>query len=131
MAPHGRIQFREIDTGTHNMVKAWEILEEAIPRGESEDVANFFGLSRQEINKWRRETEAEDKKSSGRRSPLDAVLMLINAVYARNPAGADLIVDRINSELQKLKTIHESASPVPLERIELRIRDIQRDLGAL
>jgi len=99
-------------------MNGWEVLEEAIPRGEADAIANLLGVSGDTVRRWRREPEAGDDMSTGRRSPLDLILLLINAVYTRYPPGVDLIKDRIDGECANLRGIHGQIEPMPVEQIE-------------
>jgi len=101
-------------------MNGWEILEEAIPRGEADAIANLLGLSGDAVRRWRREPEAGDDMSTGRRSPLDLILLLINAVWTRYPPGVDLIVDRIVAERANLRNIHGQTTPIDELESELR-----------
>jgi hypothetical protein len=105
-----------------NRMNGWEVLEEAIPRGEADSVANLLGLTGDTVRRWRREPEAGDDMATGRRSPLDTILLLINAVYTRNPQGAELIVERIVGEISNLRRIHGEAKPLAVDEIEGQLR---------
>lgn len=106
-----------------NRMNGWEVLEAAILRGDAEAVANLLGYSEDTVRRWRREPEAGDEMSTGRRSPLDAILLLINAVYTRNPQGAELIVERIVGEITNLRRIHR-------QNDSMRADEIEGELGA-
>jgi|SRR5262245_7863414 len=103
-----------------NRMNGWEVLEEAIPRGEADAIANLLGCSGDTVRRWRREPEAGDDMSTGRRSPLDTILLLINAVFTRYPPGVDLIVDRIVAERANLRNIHGQTTPIGELESELR-----------
>ena len=114
-----------------NRMKGYEILEEAIPRGEVEAIANLLGYSEDTVRRWRREPESTDDMSTGRRSPLDLILLLINAVYTRYPEGADLIVDRIVEERANLRRIHGQPNALPAEEIEGVLRGVMRSISTV
>jgi len=103
-----------------NRMNGHEILEEAIPRGEADAIANLLGVSGDTVRRWRREPEAGDDMSTGRRSWLDLIILLINAVWTRYPPGVDLIVDRIVAERANLRNIHGQTTPTDELESELR-----------
>jgi hypothetical protein len=105
-----------------NRMNGWEVLEEAIPRGEVEAIATLLGYSEDAVRRWRREPEAGDEMSTGRRSPLDAILLLINAVYTRNPQGAELIVERVMGEVTNLRRIHDQNDAMRVDEVEGELR---------
>lgn len=110
-----------LTSNTHratNRMSGYEVLEEAIPRGEVEAIANLLGYHEDTVRRWRREPEAGDDMSTGRRSPLDAILLLINAVYTRSPQGAELIVERIVGEITNLRRIHENDDSMRADEVE-------------
>jgi len=113
------------------MTDGWKILEVAIPRGESDAIAAMIGQSSQAVRSWRREPEAGDELATGRRSALDQLLLLLNAVYARNPEGAELIVDRINSEIANLRRIHGRNDFLPLDQAEGELRAAARKINSV
>jgi hypothetical protein len=121
-----------LPTGAHratNRMNGWEILEEAIPRGEADAIANLLGLSGDTVRRWRREPEAGDDMSTGRRSPLDVILLLINAVYTRNPQGAELIVERVIGEISNLRRIHGHTETMPIEQLEGELRSAIKSMA--
>ena len=106
-------------------MNGWIVLEGAIPRGEAEEIADLMGVAPDTIRRWRREPEADDDRGTGRRSPLDQLLLLLNAVYARHPGGAELIADRIAHEMAQLRAIHGQPAPL-LAAIEGDLREVSR-----
>jgi len=112
-------------------MNGWEILEDAIPRGEAEAIATLLGYSEDTVRRWRREPEAGDEQSTGRRSPLDAILLLINAVYTRNPPGAELIVDRIVGELTNLQRIHDQNDAMRVDEAESELQAAMKAMAKL
>jgi len=80
------------------------------------------------VRRWRRPIEAGEEKMDGRRSPLDNLLLLINAVFARHPPGAYLIRDRIDSEVARLDQIHGYTQPLSPEELERKYRETARQL---
>lgn len=121
--------FRSAKDGTP--MNGWEVLEDAIPRGEAEAVADLMGCSVDYVRRWCRPVEAGEEVGSGRRSPLDLILLFINAVYARNPAGAHMIVDRINSEIAQLGRRHGYDSRLSPEELEKKLRELSRQANEM
>src|SRR5262245_66671507 len=78
-----------------NRMNGHEILEEAIPRGEADAIANLLGVSGDTVRRWRREPEAGDDMSTSRRSWLDLITLLLHAVLTRYPPVFDSLGDRI------------------------------------
>ena len=79
-------------------LEIFELLAKAIPRGESDNIGRLCGCSGQTVRSWRNDPDTDENRGAdphGRRSPLDYVLQFIDAVDARHPEGADMIVDRI------------------------------------
>ena len=110
------------------MTDGWEVLAQAIPRGEADAVAEMIGVDPNTVVRWRREPEAKDKGGTGRRSPLDAILKLINALYVRCPEGAEIVVDRINSEIAGLRKRHGLDSQPTMAEMEQRMRALEREI---
>lgn len=79
-------------------MKTHEVLEKAIPRGEAERIAKLMRVTPDTVRKWRREPEAADNAASGLFNPLENLMLLLDALTARNPDGVDEIIDYINSE---------------------------------
>lgn len=95
--------------------ETWDLLAEAIPRGESDNIAALLrrkGLdcSGRAVRSWRNDPDVEGKgpvDPNGRRNPLDHFLLFLAAVHARSAEGAEMIVERVNSELARMSAIHE------------------------
>lgn len=113
------------------MTDGWEVLSRAIPRGEAESVATLIGVATNTVVRWRREPEADDDGGTGRRSPLDAILLLINALYVRCPDGAELVADRINSEIAALRKKHGRVRQPTTEEMESALRQIGREVSEM
>lgn len=113
------------------MTDGWEVLSRAIPRGEAAAVASLLDVSANTVVRWRREPEAEDDGGTGRRSPLDAILLFINALYIRHPEGAELVVDRINSEIASLRKKHGVVRQPTTEEMESALRQIGREVSEM
>lgn len=109
-------------------MNGWQVLEEAIPRGEADEIAALMGVSEDTVHRWcRRPLSTEDHNATGRRNPIDYFLRLINALYARNPEGAEMVLDRIAHEQAMLRKRHgRCATPTPAE-MESALRRIGRD----
>jgi hypothetical protein len=110
------------------MTDGWKVLEAAIPRGDSDAVGAMMGCGGRTVRSWCSEPESDENFASGRRSPLDHILQLINAVYARNPDGAERIVDRIVSEIASLRQAHGRGAPLTVEQAESKLREMGRQL---
>lgn len=117
--------------GNDVMTDGWETLEKAIPRGEAAPIASLMGVSPDIVRRWCREPERDEKGGTGRRSPLDAILLFINQVYARHPEGAELIVDRINSEIAVLRKKHGVIKQPTTEEMESALRQIGREVSEM
>lgn len=88
-------------------MESYEVLERAIPRKQSERVAKLLGVTATYIRQWRREPESDDEpQASGRRSILDRICDLIDAVFLVNPKGVGLIVEYINNHYHSLMDTH-------------------------
>lgn len=90
-------------------MKPFELLYQAIPRGESDEIGRLIGLSGQTVRSWRNDPETDDQRPEdphGRRSPLDLILQFLVAVHARSPKGARMIRDFINNEFAQMEAIH-------------------------
>lgn len=105
-------------------MNGFETLEDAIRREEAEQVAYFLGVSATVVRAWRREPETDEGSATGRRSPLDRVCDLIDAVYRVNPEGADLIFEHIRSHLESLKAAR-SRPAVEIEDLKAQMKDLQ------
>ena len=80
-------------------MQTWEILEKAIPRGESERIAKLMRVTPDTVRRWRREPEGDDTTATGRFNPLEEIMLLIDSLRARKlDEGISKIVDFINSE---------------------------------
>lgn len=88
-------------------MEAYEVLEKAIPKKASERVALILNVSASYIRQWRREPDSEDSPNgSGRRSILDRICDLIDAVFLVNPCGVALIVEHVNAHYRNLIKTH-------------------------
>lgn len=110
-------------------MNGWQVLDEAIPRGEADEIAALMGVSENTIQRWcRKPLSDEDHDATGRRNPVDYFLRLINALYVRNPQGAELVIDRIMSERAVLRKRHgRIEQPTPAE-MESALRQIGREV---
>jgi len=103
----------------------FEVLEKAIPRGEAERIAKLMLYSADTVRRWRREPEASDDDSSGRRSPLDELMLLFDALNARHPEGIDVIEDFIVSEAAERRRIR-GQNPISNAQAEKELRAAAR-----
>lgn len=107
----------------------WRVLNEAIPRGEANEIAAPLGVSSDTIRRWYREPLSdEDPNATGRRNPVDYFIRLVNALYARHPEGAEMVFDRIQHERAVLRKRHgRMPEPTPAE-LESALRQIGREV---
>lgn len=110
----------------------WRVLNEAIPRGEADEIAAPLGVSSDTIRRWCREPLSdEDPNATGRRNPVDYFLRLVNALYARHPEGAEMVFDRIQHERAVLRKRHGRLDqPTPAE-MESALRQIGREVAEM
>lgn len=91
-------------------MEPWEVLQEAIPRGESDNIAQLLrrrGIecTGQTVRSWRNDPDVDDKIAKvphGRRNPLDVILDVIAAVGARN-GNVETIRQKINHEAARVQ----------------------------
>lgn len=57
--------------------------------------------------------------------------MLINALYVRYPDGAELVADRINSEIASLRKKHGVVRQPTTEEMESALRQIGREVSEM
>ena len=107
-------------------MQTWEVLEQAIPRGEAERIARLFDLSTDAVRRWRREPEANDNNATGRRSPLDELELLFDVLNARHPEGIDVIVDHINRSAAERRQVRGQAAATEAARVEKELRAAAR-----
>jgi hypothetical protein len=85
-------------------MRRWEVLQQAIGRGRSEDVAELLGRSAEQVRRWQREPFGDDSPTStGYKSPLDGFCELLQAVQTVNPQGAEMIVDFVRDFHRRLR----------------------------
>lgn len=92
-------------------METWELCQEVIPRGESDNIAALLrrrgvDCSGQTVRKWRNDPDTDENNSAvphGRRNPIDDILDFLNAVGARTPGGAAMIAKRIEYEAAKIE----------------------------
>lgn len=81
-------------------MQTWEIFQKVIPRGEAERIAKLMRVTPDTVRKWRREPEADDNLSTGLFNPLETLLLLFDALRARDlDEGIADILDCIHSEI--------------------------------
>lgn len=64
-------------------MKISELLEDAIPRGEAERIADLVGYSADYVRKWRQDKEAGAVNDSARRDPVTNLLIFFDALRSR------------------------------------------------
>jgi hypothetical protein len=85
-------------------MRRWEVLQQAIGRGQSEDVAELLGRSTEQVRRWQREPFGDDSPTStGYKSPLDGFCELLQAVHTVNPQGAEMVVDYVRDFHRRLR----------------------------
>lgn len=105
-------------------------LEEAIRKNDAEQVAYLLRVSPTIVRAWRREPETEEGSATGRRSPLDRVCDLVDAVFLVNPQGADLIVEHVRAHLESLK-LAQHRTDVDVATLKEQLREAQATLTKL
>lgn len=128
---HEETQIAEMET--------WELLADAIPRGESDKVAELLrqhgvDCSGRTVRSWRNDPDVEGAKpvdANGRRNPLDHFLLFLDAVHARSAEGAEMIIKRVNYELARLNAIHEREELLRDRQIALEARKLALRIVAL
>jgi hypothetical protein len=111
-------------------MQTWEILEKAIPRGEAERIAKLMRCSVDTVRKWRREPESDDNTANGRFNPLEDLMLLLDALGARNPDGVETIRDYINGECDEALRIRGQSETLTNAEAEKELRDTARRLLA-
>lgn len=95
-------------------METWEILHEAIPRGEADNVAKLLRrrgvqCTGWQVRSWRNDPDVDENGAAdphGRRNPLDEILDVLNAVGARDPKGSAMLRKRIDLEDDKIQADH-------------------------
>lgn len=107
-------------------MSGFETLEQAIPRGDSDAIADFLGVHSDEVRRWRREPVSDEQPTAtGRRSPLDRGCDLITAVFLTNPDGAELIVEHFRSHLARLQARQGRKAVMSQSEIEAFLLEIK------
>jgi hypothetical protein len=107
-------------------MEAWEVLEQAIPRGEAERIAKLMMCSVDTVRRWRREPEAGDEAATGRRSPLEELMLMFDALNARHPEGIDDIEDFVISAAAERRRIRGQNKPISDAEAERELRAAAR-----
>lgn len=101
------------------MTPAWQVLENSIPRGAAERIANILNCSTDYVRRWRREPLSDESPAaSGQRSPLDRVCDLIDAIFLVNPKGAAPVVEFVINHHRALTTAQIDAFRTDRDRAE-------------
>lgn len=95
-------------------LETWEIFREAIPRGESDEIAKILrrrGISCNggTVRSWMNDPDTDDNNARdphGRRNPLDEFLEVLSAVGARDARGAEMMTQRVIRENAKIQADH-------------------------
>lgn len=115
-------------------LEIFELLAKAIPRGESDNIGRLCGCSGQTVRSWRNDPDTDENRaadSNGRRSPLDYLLQFLDAVDARHPEGADMIVDRIIYEHAARHSIRGKKAKMRMWQALRRANELARELAAV
>ncbi len=90
------------------LMETWEILHDAIERGESDNIAAILRrrgvkCTGQAVRSWRNDPDVDEMPVQsndpiGRSNPLDYIINVLNAVGARCPEGIPMIMKRLNHE---------------------------------
>lgn len=113
------------------MMRAWQVLHQAIPRGECEAVALRLKVEADTVRRWKREPlSTEAPEATGRRSPLDFVTDLIDAIFLANPAGAHLVVNYVREHYARLAETHALTGSVK-SAAALALSDMVRAVNAI
>ena len=91
-------------------METWEICQEAIPRGESEEIAKILkrrgvACSAWIVRSWRNDPDVDEdseKDPHGRRNPIDEILDFMAAVGARS-GDVEMIRQKINHEAARIQ----------------------------
>lgn len=112
----------------------FELLAKAIPRGESDNIGRLCGCTGQTVRNWRNDPDTDENRGAdphGRRSPLDYLLQFLDAVNARCPEGADMIMERIEYEYAAMKSIHGAKNKLRTWEALRRANALARELQAV
>ena len=103
IAPHQR---------TIEEMETWEILQDAIPRGEADEIARIMRRRGVEcsgwmVRSWMNDPDADEENPNatahGRRNPLDEVIEFMSAVGARS-GDVEIIRKKINHEAARIQS---------------------------
>ncbi len=115
-------------------MKTWQVLRQAIPDGKVEDVAKRMNVSADTVRRWRREPLSDDAPTeSGRKSPLDRMEDLVDAVFLVNPPGALTVAAHARehydsvAETFTLSGTVKSAAALALQRMVQAVNAINLD----
>lgn len=102
-------------------MKISELLEEAIPRGEAERIADLMGYSTDYVRKWRQDKELGAVNDSARRDPVTNLLIFFDALRSRG-LGKHIpkIMDFIQTDLTgRPKALEDEMRALALRQVEL------------
>lgn len=115
-------------------LEIFELLAIAIPRGESDNIGKLCGCSGQTVRSWRNDPDTDENRAAdanGRRSPLAYLLQFLDALDARHPEGADMIVDRIIYEHAARHSIRGRKAKLRLWQRLRKAHELARELAAI
>jgi hypothetical protein len=108
-------------------METWELMENAIPRGEAERIAKLMGYTPDYVRRWRRSPEAGEANDSFRRDPVANLLALFDALRARKlPHMIPLIMDYIQSDLASGSEVSGHSSAITAAQAESELRAMAR-----
>jgi hypothetical protein len=102
-------------------MKISELLEEAIPRGEAERIADLMGYSTDYVRKWRQDKEAGAVNDSARRDPVTNLLIFFDALKSRGLGEwIPVILEFIQTDLAgKPKQVEDEMRAISRRQAEL------------
>lgn len=102
-------------------MKVSELLEQVIPRGEAEQIADLMGYSPDYVRKWRQDRESGQVNDSARRDPLTNLQLFFDALRARELGmWIPIIIDFIQTDLAgKPKQVEDELRALARRQSEL------------
>lgn len=100
------------------MAIGWKTLQQIIPYGRAEEVAEEMGVSLDTMHRWMRAPlSSENQNATGRVNPIDYLVRLIKAVDRVIPGGGDEIAAAIVSVVVELDSKRGSQMPAEIEAL--------------
>lgn len=125
-------------------MESWEVVHDAIQRGESDNVATFLRkrgvkCSGQAVRSWRNDPDVVDDDDDdqkvidphGRRNPLDYFLLFLSAVGARSAEGAELILKKVNAEGAAIQADHGRKTLLQTQQANKKMVELAREIIAI